>query len=191
MKYLLAKAQLFMDKFRSYKLPDNIPKDSKSFVRYAIIPVERGLNLIRSNPYNYFDWHIGKLRVIYSNSDRKLNINGYKIKISSKRLQCFLEKGLTCNFCSKKASYFVLEKLKKDELDLSISPHLNAYHLSDDGIETLMTCDHIIPLSKNGKNYIDNMQTLCYPCNNKKGDKMPDELQKELGALCENKGNYD
>lgn len=37
-----------------------------------------------------------------------------------------------------------------------------------------LTIDHVIPLSRGGKNHISNYQTLCGSCNLKKGDKVRD-----------------
>lgn len=36
-----------------------------------------------------------------------------------------------------------------------------------------LTVDHVIPLSKGGKNTWDNVVTACFSCNSKKGDRTP------------------
>ncbi len=43
------------------------------------------------------------------------------------------------------------------------------------GIQEDLEVDHIIPLSKGGKDELINLQTLCKPCNVRKKDKIQDE----------------
>ena len=50
--------------------------------------------------------------------------------------------------------------------------HLNLYAIDQDGNEIMMTKDHIIPVSKGGKDMLENYQTMCMKCNVAKGNKM-------------------
>lgn len=38
-----------------------------------------------------------------------------------------------------------------------------------------LTIDHRVPRSRGGSNHISNLQTMCAPCNNGKGDRLPGE----------------
>ncbi len=40
------------------------------------------------------------------------------------------------------------------------------------GNDKSLTCDHVIPKSLGGKDWLKNLQTLCKKCNEKKGDKI-------------------
>jgi 5-methylcytosine-specific restriction endonuclease McrA len=42
------------------------------------------------------------------------------------------------------------------------------------GAQEKLSVDHVIPLSRGGTNYIDNLQPLCSPCNSSKGTKIID-----------------
>ncbi|MSR36948.1 MAG: HNH endonuclease [Gemmatimonadetes bacterium] len=39
------------------------------------------------------------------------------------------------------------------------------------GRKSVITVDHITPISRNGTNYISNIRPLCYACNSRKGDR--------------------
>lgn len=47
--------------------------------------------------------------------------------------------------------------------------------------DTLMTPDHVVPLSKGGTNTISNIQTLCHSCNSIKKETITDYRQETEG----------
>ena len=98
--------------------------------------------------------------------------SGKTVDLSSIRLRMFATKGTVCVHCGLSGSYFWLEK-NKNVPGHDAGYHLNLYGFNKSKIETMLTRDHIIPRSKGGKDILSNLQTLCYPCNAKKADKMP------------------
>jgi len=68
--------------------------------------------------------------------------------------------------CGLEGKFFATEKSHKRDH----SYHLNLYAVREDGTEVLMTQDHIIALSLGGENTLTNLQTMCAPCNCKKGN---------------------
>jgi len=55
--------------------------------------------------------------------------------------------------------------------------HFDLFCMEKNGV-VLMTKDHIIPKSKKGRNKMSNYQTMCEPCNTKKGDTVESKRSK-------------
>jgi len=100
---------------------------------------------------------------------------GQRIHLHSKRYRCFQHHGIQCVCCGKEGHFFAVEKHRYQH---SIPYHLNLYHLNEFGQELLMTIDHIHPRSLGGGNTVDNLQTMCHPCNNLKGAMLPNEWEQ-------------
>lgn len=63
---------------------------------------------------------------------------------------------------------------KKEKIKRSLSKQVmerDAYRCVSCGTHIDLSCDHIIPESKGGATVIENLQTMCRPCNSRKGAK--------------------
>lgn len=58
--------------------------------------------------------------------------------------------------------------------------HFNLYGRREDGAEVMFTQDHILPRKHGGLDEIENLQTMCSPCNNRKGHKLEPEAPRVL-----------
>lgn len=108
--------------------------------------------------------HNRKSREVYKSSE-----GTYYVNLNSLRLRLFKTKGVVCVKCGLKGQYFALERLALE------NPHFNLYGIDLEGDEVLFTKDHIIPSSRNGSNALFNLQTMCYPCNSLKGNKLENQ----------------
>jgi len=97
---------------------------------------------------------------------KRILFDGDPIFMNSQRLQTFALKGTKCVTCGIEGVVFYKECGGGSKYILY---HLNLYAINKRGKEVLMTKDHIIPKIKGGSNYLSNYQTMCKPCNEKKG----------------------
>lgn len=92
-----------------------------------------------------------------------MELNGIKLSPRSRdRILCFMHKGIICAGCGQEATYFALEEVESDHFS---GVTLNLYGEGD----LYFTKDHIKPKKLGGLNVLDNYQTMCWPCNQKKG----------------------
>jgi len=113
------------------------------------------------------------LNDVFSNIGKVIDVCGTKMPIRSKRYKCYARNGVKCVKCGIEGKYFAAEKAVTQNTD---KYHLNLY-ANEDGKEILMTVDHIIPLSRQGLDNVSNLQTMCAPCNNMKGNRTEEELK--------------
>lgn len=97
--------------------------------------------------------------------------DGETVAMQSHRYHCFKERGTTCIACGIEGTHFRLERAGNAK-----RYHFNLY--TDSG--RMMTKDHIVPKSKGGANHIDNYQTMCYKCNNRKGTQNNDIFIQQI-----------
>jgi len=121
---------------------------------------------------------------VESNKKRPIREYGSKqVKMDSLRYQTFL-KGTKCVACNLEGQYFALEQHNYLSPNQSSTRwHLNLYGVNSDGDEVLLTKDHIRPRSLGGGNALDNLQTMCYPCNHNKGNGKQQPDQKKLRRI--------
>ena len=126
--------------------------------------------------------------VVFDKTIRKLKKNGIKkgtpefreaaeklygehwVKMYSQRYQVFKTKGTKCVKCGIEGTFFALERGAHNQQNTD-RYHFNLYGLNELGEEVLITKDHILPKSKNGKNSVENYQPMCIHCNGIKSDR--------------------
>lgn len=86
----------------------------------------------------------------------------FEVKVSSHRFVQFKKQNF-CVCCGLVGNIFKLERSLKE------NPHLNFYNRTQ-SMDILFTKDHIVPKSLNGKDSLENYQTMCVICNNIKSN---------------------
>ena len=98
-------------------------------------------------------------------NNTKISIDGFKVRMNSERYKVF-SKSLKCAHCGIEGNVMLMQKATKDK---SMTFHFNLYHRTSEGELILMTKDHIQPKALGGQDSLENYQTMCEPCNKKKG----------------------
>ncbi|AEO93417.1 HNH endonuclease [Bacillus phage G] len=122
-------------------------------------------SLLRKEMYSIEDVLSKRVESYFKSKDSKVDFDGDLIKMNSQRYEVFDLKGIICCSCGLEGRFFAKERGNE-----SYPYHFNLYAVNDKGEEVLMTKDHIVPVSKGGKNHISNYQTMCIICNEKKGN---------------------
>ena len=90
---------------------------------------------------------------------------GGMVNMFSDRYKTFSTSGTKCVKCGLQGEFFALEKDYK-----ATRYHFNLYGKDADGRDLLFTKDHIVPISKGGRNHVSNYQTMCCKCNCEKAN---------------------
>lgn len=91
------------------------------------------------------------------------------INVHNVKLRTFLIHGTKCRCCGIEGSFFAVEI---NDAEPGKPVIMNLYAINEDGKEILMNADHRLPKYHGGANSVDNMQTMCQPCNLAKGHKL-------------------
>ncbi len=108
----------------------------------------------------------------------------YTVYREHKRLKVFVHKGRECVQCRREGVFLLVTKELKGK-----HPKLHVDLYTEDFV--LMTVDHIVPKhqarligwSKQAIERLTNKQTMCDPCNGKKGHSMRGNIQKPTPQL--------
>ena len=95
-------------------------------------------------------------------------INGQIVGVSSVRLRTFHKTGAACHACGLEATHFELNRDSGGEAR-NAHYHLNLWGVNADGYPVLFTHDHKLARSLGGADNLTNTETMCSPCNAKKG----------------------
>ena len=118
--------------------------------------------------------HYGNIPIPHALSlvpNKTSTLLGFSINTHSIRLRLFKEAyeqygRIRCVCCGTMATHFALES------HIGEKPHLNLY-----GDTHVFTKDHIHPKSLGGMDTLSNLQVMCQPCNEAKGNLLNKDTQ--------------
>jgi hypothetical protein len=152
-----------------------------------------GSIVVQGMIHGYIRDGIYPVDAVLSRMDEQMAVfNNRPIKLMSTRYHVFA-RSLTCVSCGIVGAFFAMEKNwhnKDPKKDKNIKTwHFNLYAIQlNPWKEVLMTQDHIVPRAYGGTHSLDNLQTMCSPCNARKGCGTKD-LQLEA-CISSTEGQY-
>ncbi len=102
---------------------------------------------------------------------------GVEVYMGSMRYKNFKAHGVVCVQCGLEGTFFALERHNNQN---TRKWHFNLYAIETDGLEVLMTKDHIHPKAKGGPEKLDNFQPMCSFCNSNKADDVLNQSQLDM-----------
>lgn len=147
----ITKISSFMDDFLVAK--------HRNFRRLGILSVDGVLDVMK------------EIDSLPHSSKRSVEMEAFSqlITVHNVKLRTFLIHGTKCRCCGIEGAFFAVEI---NEAEPVKSVLMNLYAINEDGEEVLMNADHRLPKYHGGANSVDNMQTMCQPCNLAKGHKL-------------------
>ena len=142
-------------------------KTKGRFYRGATLSIAEGLSLVE----------VGEDEKI------KKEVDGDLTYVNLLGMQLFKEKGCKCVSCNTTGTFFRKEKTSGPKKMIFSNWHLNLYGVDYMGREVLMTKDHTLAKSKGGEDSLENFETMCQNCNQRKGTKSKEDWNKICGNI--------
>ena len=106
-------------------------------------------------------------------NNRQVTVMGkYLLPKKSRRLSLFEDGQLFCCKCGLEGKHWYIEK---DMRDPNKHHSLQFYGFDKQGVERMLTWDHIVPKSLGGNDSMHNGQIMCHPCNRDKSNSISAE----------------
>lgn len=141
---------------------------AKFRMTYRMAKPDAVKRIARFNPHHVLP-HVGRHKP-------PVRILGKRVKLNTKYLGTFRQHGITCAGCGMEGKWIYLEH--STSMDAPGNYSFKLYGINAEGYEIQMTRDHVIPVSRGGRDGLYNSQPMCYDCNQRKGNTLPYKQNK-------------